>query len=89
MTINWDGHVLPCCLCYGDRFFVGNLLRQDLEEVWHGEMLVQSRHFILNYGPKQYGQSVCETGACVLQKKYINEPHSKLVERATETFAEK
>ncbi|RUQ37058.1 MAG: radical SAM/SPASM domain-containing protein [Candidatus Competibacteraceae bacterium] len=74
MTIDWNGKVLPCCMCYGDHFYVGDLLTQSIEEIWYGQELVKSRQFLNHYGPPQQTQSVCETGACALASKYIGEP---------------
>jgi len=33
--VNVDGHVHPCCL--SEEQVMGNLLEQDIEEIWHGE----------------------------------------------------
>ncbi len=87
MTINWNGKVLPCCLCYGDHFYVGDLLTQSIEEIWYGESLEKSRQFLSNYGPKQKTQSVCETGACALATKYIGEPQSEMVRKTSANFS--
>lgn len=72
MTVNWDGRVLPCCNCYGDHFYVGDLVKQSLEDVWFGPALQATRHFLLNFGPKQSTGSVCETGDCPLRNKHRN-----------------
>jgi radical SAM protein with 4Fe4S-binding SPASM domain len=74
VSINWDGRVLPCCMCYGDNFYVGDLTSQSLEEIWAGIALTSSRKFLLEYGPKQDTGSVCETGSCALERKYVGEP---------------
>ncbi|NJM12567.1 MAG: radical SAM protein [Synechococcaceae cyanobacterium SM1_2_3] len=87
MVINWNGKVLPCCLCYGDHFYVGDLLTQSIEEIWWGDALRKSRQFLSNYGPKQETHSVCETGACALNVKYLGEPDPEKVRRHDLTFA--
>lgn len=89
VTINWDGRILPCCMCYGDNFYVGNLLTQSIEEIWLGDMLRSSRQFLLNYGPKQNTESVCETGACAMAAKYIGEPDTERARRDDKTFSAK
>lgn len=81
MVINWNGKVLPCCMCYGDNFEVGDLLTQSLEEVWYGSDLSQSRRFLKHYGPQQQTRSVCETGACALSAKYLGEPAADVERR--------
>ncbi|MEY8837570.1 radical SAM protein, partial [Cribrihabitans sp. XS_ASV171] len=37
MIVAWNGDVMPCTTVEGPDFAMGNLLRQTLEEVWHGE----------------------------------------------------
>jgi len=71
MIINWDGNVLPCCNVYKTHFYLGNILEQDLEELWNSAAFKSCRKFILNYGPKQSGRSVCESFDCPLGRKYI------------------
>jgi MoaA/NifB/PqqE/SkfB family radical SAM enzyme len=85
MTINWDARVLPCCMSYGDNFYVGDLHTHTVEEIWHAEALRLSRRFLLNYGEKQDTGSVCETGSCALPSKYIGEPASEMALRARRT----
>lgn len=86
MTIDWNGKVLPCCMCYGDHFYIGDLLTQSIEEIWYGQELVKSRQFLSDYGPPQQTQSVCETGACALASKYIGEPVIERERRHQFTF---
>ncbi len=81
MVINWNGKVLPCCMCYGDNFYVGDLLTQSIEEVWYGPELSKSRRFLKHYGPQQQTRSVCETGACALSSKYLGEPDDDVERR--------
>lgn len=60
-VVNWNGDVFPCCVVTGDRFKLGNLVAQELEEVWNGSPLRSCRTFLGNFGPVQGGDSVCET----------------------------
>lgn len=59
-VINWDGEVFPCCVVSGKQFSLGNLLEQELEEIWNGPQVVSCRKFLSNFGPIQGGDSICE-----------------------------
>jgi radical SAM protein with 4Fe4S-binding SPASM domain len=59
-VINWNGDVYPCCAVGGDEFKLGNIVEQELEEVWNGAPLRSCRSFLTNFGPVQNGDSVCE-----------------------------
>lgn len=41
--INSDGSVLPCSLAYRESEVYGNLLREELRDVWNNEKYVESR----------------------------------------------
>jgi radical SAM protein with 4Fe4S-binding SPASM domain len=69
MVVEWNGDVYPCTVVSGKQFVLGNLLRQGFEEIWNGAAFSASRTFVLNYGPRQGGNSVCENNACPLQGK--------------------
>lgn len=60
-VVNWNGDVFPCCAVAGAAFKLGNLLEQDLTDVWNGGDLRACRRFLRNFGPEQRGSSVCET----------------------------
>jgi len=72
MTIAWNGDVMPCTCVEGPDFTMGNLFRQTLDQVWNGPAFRQSRQFILNYGPRQGGQSVCERLSCPIVEKHVS-----------------
>ena len=60
-VINWNGDVFPCCAVAGEAFKLGNLLEQELSDVWNGTELRACRRFLRSFGPVQHGTSVCET----------------------------
>ncbi len=60
-VINWDGSVTPCCAVAGKEYSLGNLLEQDLDEIWNGSKMIACREFLSNFGPVQCGGSVCES----------------------------
>jgi hypothetical protein len=74
MVVEWNGDVYPCTVVSGKQFVLGNLLRQGLEEIWNGAAFSASRAFVLNYGPRQGGNSICENNACPLQEKWVELP---------------
>ncbi len=39
LTINWNGDVVPCCRDPTGRHVMGNILTQDLDEIWNGKEL--------------------------------------------------
>jgi radical SAM protein with 4Fe4S-binding SPASM domain len=73
MVINWNGDVFPCDVVYGEQYVLGNLLRQEVDEIWFGREYVKCRSFLRNYGPRQDGGSVCETHACAVPQKWLHE----------------
>ena len=70
MTINWDGSVTPCTAVTGKEFLMGNLLNNELQDVWNNLAFRKSREFLINYGSKQNTCSVCEQQACPLSQKF-------------------
>lgn len=71
MTVAWNGDVMPCTCVEGPAHSMGNLFDQSLEEIWNGDAFAGSRRFILGYGPRQSGGSVCETLACPVERKHL------------------
>lgn len=71
MVINWNGDAMPCCNVYGDHFALGNIFETSVEEVWNGENYRNCREFLINFGPEQNTNSVCEREICNIKKKYI------------------
>jgi MoaA/NifB/PqqE/SkfB family radical SAM enzyme len=59
-VINWNADLYPCCVVTGERFILGNLLRQTLEEAWNGPPMRACRTFLRGFGPAQGGGSICE-----------------------------
>jgi MoaA/NifB/PqqE/SkfB family radical SAM enzyme len=59
-VVNWNGDVFPCCVVTGSAFKLGNLLEQELDEVWNGAPIGACRTFLRDFGPVQGGDSVCE-----------------------------
>lgn len=73
MTVAWNGDVMPCTCVEGPDYTMGNLLEQDLHDIWNGRSFADSRKFIVDYGPRQLGHSICETRACPIEQKYIGD----------------
>lgn len=48
LSINWDGSVSACCQDYDNIMIVGNILENDLKEIFHSEKEKQYRE-ILKY----------------------------------------
>ena len=71
MVINWNGDVYPCDVVYGEQFKLGNLLTQNIDEVWFGQEYVKCRSFLRNYGPQQESGSVCQNQPCPVAKKWL------------------
>ena len=71
LIVNWNGKVLPCCAVYDEKLALGNLLEEDLEDLWNSDQFRGCRQFLYNYGPKQNTNSVCETLPCPLSIKHI------------------
>jgi radical SAM protein with 4Fe4S-binding SPASM domain len=56
MVVCWNGDVVPCCRDPQGKFIMGNLLKQDLEEIWNGEKYQAFRERIFT---NQGGVSIC------------------------------
>ncbi|MDD8058715.1 radical SAM protein [Shewanella metallivivens] len=69
MVINWDGSVTPCTTVTGDQYVIGNMLENELIDVWNNVNYQRSRKFLLNYGAPQNTGSVCQSQSCPLTKK--------------------
>jgi radical SAM protein with 4Fe4S-binding SPASM domain len=48
IVVNADGAVFPCCLVYDPAQAVGNLVEQDIAEVWNGPRMIELRRFVAN-----------------------------------------
>ncbi|MAG48003.1 hypothetical protein CL617_05335 [archaeon] len=46
-TIAWDGNVLPCCNDPHGSYSLGNVLKEDLKDIWIGEKYMKLRKIIL------------------------------------------
>jgi radical SAM protein with 4Fe4S-binding SPASM domain len=71
MVINWNGDAFPCDVVYGERFRLGNLVRQSLDDVWFGREYVKCRSFLRHYGPPQASGSVCQDNPCPVAQKWL------------------
>lgn len=43
VSIQSNGNVVPCCFCFGDDNILGNIEKQTLMEIWHGEEVKKLR----------------------------------------------
>lgn len=48
LSINWDGNVSACCADYDNMMIVGNILENDLQELFCGEKERQYREILKN-----------------------------------------
>ena len=46
LSINWDGSVSACCADYNNMMIVGNILENDLQELFCGEKEMQYREIL-------------------------------------------
>jgi len=46
MSVLWDGRVPLCCQDWGPKEVVGDLSKQSLTEVWHGEAMSHHRYLL-------------------------------------------
>jgi radical SAM protein with 4Fe4S-binding SPASM domain len=71
MVINFNGDVFPCDVVYGEKYRLGNLLTQSVDEIWFGSEYAKCRSFLRNYGPRQDSHSVCQGHTCAVHQKWI------------------
>lgn len=43
LTITWDGDVIPCCRDIEANYKIGNLLKNDLRDIWNGKCFYDFR----------------------------------------------
>ncbi len=48
--IDWNGNVVPCCFDKDEQFLMGNALKQDFREIWHGEPYNRFRTQLIRRG---------------------------------------
>ena len=56
MVITWDGNVVPCCHDPKATEIMGNIIEQDLEEIWNGE---KYQNFRKRVHSNQKGIDIC------------------------------
>jgi radical SAM protein with 4Fe4S-binding SPASM domain len=56
MVIHANGDVVPCCRDTKGRHIMGNLLSQDLKDIWNGERYRAFRRKLL---ADQSGMDIC------------------------------
>ena len=71
MFINWDGHILPCCNVFGEKYSLGNLLIDPIKQIWNNNRFRECRRFLYHYGSLQKTKSICETLPCPLNQKHL------------------
>ncbi len=60
ITVNPDGGVSPCCVVYDKAYDFGNLLQQDLEEIWNNQKYKSARALFAEQEKDNYmEQTVC------------------------------
>lgn len=57
LVVTWNGDVVPCCRDPQGKFVMGNLLKQELGEIWNSPLYVRFREAI---HAKQDSISICE-----------------------------
>lgn len=48
VVVLWNGDIVPCCYDFDGANVLGNILKQDLHEIWHGELAAGMRHEFIN-----------------------------------------
>ena len=56
MTIRWDGTVVPCCYDLTTIMPLGNLLEEELEDIWNNERYGKLREDIASFEPPKLCQ---------------------------------
>lgn len=50
IVVNWDGTVTACCMDYDARYKLGNMLCEEIVDVWNGNDYVKFRQAMLKNG---------------------------------------
>jgi radical SAM protein with 4Fe4S-binding SPASM domain len=61
MIVNWNGNVLPCCAVSDEKTAIGNLISDELNNVWNSVKMRKCRIYLLNADAKLNFDSVCES----------------------------
>ena len=84
LVIFYDGTVYPCPQDFFGKLKVGDFNTQSLEEIWHGEPLVELRRRMKerNY----HGIEPCEKCDMIFRKTFLGVPTSNLKTYLSENF---
>jgi len=53
LYVLWNGDVIPCCADWGRKLILGNVERQSVGDVWHGEPANRLREAIRAWDPER------------------------------------
>jgi len=51
ITIRWNGDVVPCCFDLVNMMVMGNVLKENIEEIWNNSKFVKLRNDINQFNP--------------------------------------
>lgn len=63
LTVHWDGAVVPCCYDYYGEIPYGNLLTDDVDQVWNNQKFQESRMIVRS--EHEYGSTNLYCNSCV------------------------
>lgn len=64
------GNMKPCCCIPSEReYFIGNIYKQSLEEIWFGAKMQSCRQYLKNFPKNEFNKfSVCGNVSCPINK---------------------
>ena len=66
-TIRWNGDVVPCCFDLVNMMVMGNVVTEELENIWNNEKYQKLRNDIKNFNPPE----LCKNCTVLSPKKRI------------------
>lgn len=75
ITIRWNGDVVPCCNDLTNRMVMGNVLREDIEEIWNNEKYEKLRQDINSFNPPP----LCHNCSVLFPAKLMFKKHLNLL----------
>lgn len=70
-TIRWNGDVVPCCYDLVNKMVMGNVLKEELEEIWNNQKYLRLRKAIHDFTPPD----LCRGCLVLYSRAYMLKKH--------------
>ncbi len=82
LTVEYDGNVSFCCPAYNNNYFIGNIFKDEFEDMWFGQKAQEFRKSILDGSYKYCNLDICASylnndTTEVVYPKFVNLNYSR------------